>query len=65
VSRATLDRSVKRELRELPCSEKHFRIATVDAMADQALDKTLEESFPASDPPSTSMTRVGKPKRFE
>lgn len=47
-----LDRNVKRERRELSCSKKHsFRIATVDVIADQALDKTLEASFPASDPP--------------
>jgi hypothetical protein len=61
-----LDRNVKRERPELRCSEKHsFRIATENVMADQALDKTLEASFPASDPPATSLTRVGKPKRLE
>ena len=62
-SKATLDHSTKEERRVLGCS-KPSRTASVDAIEDDALDKTLESSFSPSDPPAGSLTRVGKPKRL-
>ena len=43
-SKATLDHSTKEERRVLGCS-KPSRTASVDAIEDDALDKTLESSF--------------------
>jgi hypothetical protein len=35
----------------------------IDSVSQAAIDESLEETFPASDPPSFSAFRVGAPRR--
>ena len=62
MSKVTLDHNAKQE--RAFRSSQPFRNVKRDAIADDALDSTVESSFPASDPPGKSVTRVGSPRRL-
>ena len=62
MSKATLEQKAKRE-RHLAVQRHISRTDNIAAIADNALDGTLEASFPASDPPAMPWTRVGTPQR--
>jgi hypothetical protein len=43
--------------------EKRERDQMVVAQTEDALDRALEATFPASDPPAIPNTRIGEPRR--
>jgi hypothetical protein len=60
----------KRVANPPPASSKHERLSEYTdkqgrKTRERAIDAMAEDSFPASDPPSFSGTRVGRPKPEE
>ena len=64
-AKTMLNENAEAERRVLWRSDRHISrpMASSRRPAYDALDETLEASFPASDPPAIPWTRIGRPRR--